>query len=104
MDNGLLLGLFQIDPLHNKVHLVSGLLALAASTKARLAKLCLKFFGGIYALLGILGFMFPDEFLAMQVNGADNILHIVLGLVAVMLGFKFKAPRKELSLAQRGGI
>lgn len=94
-DNGLLFGFFQVDSMHNKIHLASGLIALAATSSASLSKLYLKAFGSIYALLGILGFIFQDAFLSMQINTADNILHIVLGLIAVLLGFKIRLAPNE---------
>jgi len=94
--NGLLLGLFQVDSMHNKVHLVSGLIALAAAaTSGWWAKLYFKIFGGIYALLGILGFFFADAFLAMQINMADNLLHIGIGIVALLIGFRMRVPPGE---------
>lgn len=91
-DNDLFLGLFTIDSLHNKVHIVSGLMALAASSHSRFARLYLKIFGGIYVLIGTLGFIFHDAFMAMQVNNADNGLYVLLGLIAVVLGYKIKIP------------
>lgn len=95
-NNGLLLGLFQIDSMHNKVHLGSGLIALgAAATSGWWAKLYFKVFGGIYALLGILGMIFSEEFMTMQVNMADNILHLVIGLVALVIGFSMTVPPGE---------
>lgn len=95
-NNGLLLGLFQVDSMHNKVHLGSGLVALAAAaTSGWWAKLYFKIFGGIYALLGVLGLFFSDSFMAMQVNMADNILHLVIGVVALLIGFRMRIPPGE---------
>ncbi len=95
-NNGLLFGLFQIDPMHNKVHLGSGLIGLAAAaTSGWWAKLYFKIFGGIYALLGILGMIFSDPFMAMQINMADNILHLGLGVVALLIGFRMRIPPGE---------
>lgn len=86
--NNLLFGLFLIDSTHNKVHLLSGLLALAATMSSRLARLYFKIAGGIYLLLAILGFILQDQFLAMQINFADSVLHAIIGFIALSLGFK----------------
>ncbi len=94
-DNGLLFGLFQIDSMHNKVHLASGLVALIGTTSSRLSRIYFKVFGGIYLLLGILGFILQDQFLAMQINLADSVLHAGIGIVALLIGFKLKVPAGE---------
>jgi len=95
-NNGLLLGLFEVDPMHNMVHLASGLIALvAASISSRLSRLYLVVFGFIYASLGIAGFIMPEQFLSMHFNMADHALHVVLGLVALILGLSLKVPAGE---------
>jgi hypothetical protein len=95
-NNGLLFGLFQIDSIHNKVHLGSGLIALgAAATSGWWAKLYFKVFGGIYLMLSILGWIFSDEFMTMQINTADNILHLAIGVVALMIGYGMTIPPGE---------
>lgn len=85
----LLLGLFMVDPVHNSVHILSGLAGLAAagmSTKA--AKAYLVGFGIIYGLVTLLGFFDSTLFGLMHVNMADNWLHVVLtiGLLGAGLG------------------
>ena len=96
--NDLLFGIFQMDSMHNKIYLGSGLLALTAASSSGLAKLYFKLFGGLYALIGILGFIFQDQFLAMQVNNADNLLHLLIGVTAVILGYKLKLPKGKYAL------
>jgi hypothetical protein len=92
---GLLLGVFQIDSLHNKVDLFSGLCGLLATSRTALAKLYFKIFGGLYVLLGIAGLIFQDEFLAMQVSTADDYLHLLIGASALLIGYKLKNLAKE---------
>lgn len=94
--NGLLLGLFLVDSFHNNIHLASGLLALAAAaTSGRWSRLYFKLFGAIYGLLGVVGFIFPDEMMSMQMNMADHVLHIAIGVVALLVGFRMKVPAGE---------
>lgn len=89
MVNGLLFNVFAVDTMHNIVHLVSGVLAIMAATSFYYTKLYFKIFGVIYLLVAILGFWHNDLIL-MHVNTADNILHIVIGIVAIYLGFFLK--------------
>src|SRR5690242_7601319 len=94
--NGLLLGTFLIDSFHNKIHLGSGLIALAAAaTSGWWSRLYFRLFGFIYALLGVSGLFFADQFMSMQVNMADNVLHLVIGVIALIIGFRMKVPAGE---------
>ncbi|HSW70483.1 MAG TPA: DUF4383 domain-containing protein [Gammaproteobacteria bacterium] len=93
---GLLLGLFQVDAMHNKIHLASGLVALAAaSLSSRISQLYFKIFGLVYGLLGIVGLVMPEQLVSMQFNTADHVLHLVIGFIALMLGFRLKVPAGE---------
>jgi hypothetical protein len=47
-----------------------------------------KVFGIVYALVAIVGFVQGDTVLSIiSVNGADNVLHVVLAIVFLWLGF-----------------
>ena len=89
MQNGLLLGLFQVDTMHNIFHIVSGVLAIMAATSYRSTKLYFQIFGVIYALMTIVGFFWKGDmgFMVMPLNMADNILHLIIALIALYLGF-----------------
>ena len=86
--------MFHADTVHNCVHIVSGvlfvLIALAAPASA---KGFLIFFGLVYLLIGILGLAsFGTSGMGkilgfLHVNGNDNILHVGLGVVILLLGF-----------------
>ena len=85
----LLLGLFMVDPIHNAVHITSGLAGLvAAGVSAKAAKGYLVGFGVVYGLVALLGFFDSTLFGLMHVNMADNWLHVVLalGLLGAGLG------------------
>lgn len=85
--NNLLFGYFQVDSLHNIVHIGTGVLAIMASTNFRFTKIFFQLLGIIYTIIGIWGFWTGGDLYVMQVNTADNILHIVVGVIAIYLGF-----------------
>lgn len=85
-------GMFATDLNHNLVHLISAaVFAFAASRGAATTSLVMKIFGVVYLLVGVLGMagMATDGSLfgLMQVNDADNYLHLALGVVIGGLGF-----------------
>ncbi|ABG03806.1 conserved hypothetical protein [Rubrobacter xylanophilus DSM 9941] len=90
---GYLLGIFAVNPLHNVVHLVVGVLGVAAYYWERYARLYCQVLGVFYLVIGVLGFI-PgitvggDMLLGViHVNLADNLLHLVVGAVAAYFGF-----------------
>ena len=88
--SGQLLGIFQVDGLHNIVHLLTGALALVAASGAGTnARLYFQVFGVVYALVTVLGFL-SGSVLGMMTNGADNVLHLVIAADALYIGFGMK--------------
>ncbi|MCA9351564.1 DUF4383 domain-containing protein [Patescibacteria group bacterium] len=86
---GMLLGIFEVDTVHNVVHLLSGILALVfAARGTHMAQAFSKVFGIVYGLVAIIGLMSPTVLGLFAVNGADNILHILLAIIFLVLGFK----------------
>ena len=90
--DGHLLGIFEVDTTHNVIHVLSGILALLAGMGAgTYARLYFKVFGVVYALVTVLGFVQGDNVLGLiGVNMADNILHLVIALLALWIGFGMK--------------
>ena len=90
--NGLLLGIFEVDLLHNLVHVVTGAVAIWASRAGMSAsRNFFKVFGVVYALVTVLGFVTGMGLaVAIPVNMADNLLHVVIAAVALYLGFGTK--------------
>ncbi len=91
--------LFHTNATHNVVHLLVGLVfLLAAFVMPAYATLALKGFGYVYLLIAVLGFLVVDPVSGegsilgfVDVNGADNWLHVVLGALLVALGFMAKS-------------
>ena len=76
-----LLGLFQVSVLHNVVHLLFGVIGLAAARSAAGARKFLIGAGAIYLVLTVYGFLVGHDSPAnfVPVNTADNLLHLGLG-------------------------
>jgi hypothetical protein len=106
--NDPVLGIFEVDAVHNIVHLLSGVVALAlASMGDSYARTYAKVFGVIYLLVTVLGFvMGTDEKLLglLEINNADNYLHVLLTVVLLAVGFsKSSAPSGPTMNAPMGG-
>jgi len=77
---------FDVNPLHNIIHLLVGaVLVLAATRGARAAKGMNTLVGAVYLVLGIIGLFILDSSLnVLALNAADNVLH--LGSALLLLG------------------
>jgi hypothetical protein len=76
--------IFMADTAHNIVHLVSGIIFLwVAYGAAEKSVTVLKVFGVIYLLVAIIGFFSSTGSILglIMSNGADNWLHLVLGVL-----------------------
>ncbi len=97
-EDGMLLGIFQVDTLHNVIHLLTGIVALLCAGSMKGAKSYFKIFGVVYALVTILGFVGGGDVLGLiMVNGADNVLHLLIAVIALVLGFG--GPKKPMMQA-----
>ncbi len=92
-------GIFHTNALHNIVHLLVGIILLCVAKNEKNAAKAMKIFGIVYLLLAILGFISLDILSFISANGADNILHLVLGIVLLVVGMKASkgAPMKMSS-------
>jgi hypothetical protein len=87
-----LLGIFDVNMLHNIIHLLSGvvLLAVAFINNGANARMTLLVLGVVYAIVTILGFVAPgltESLIADNVTTTslmpDNILHALLAIVFI---------------------
>jgi hypothetical protein len=94
-EGGLLLGIFEVNPLHNIAHLLIGAaLLIAGLANVRAAKGVNTTVGAVYLLLGIVGFFIgsPDNALnILALNVPDHFLH--LGSAIVLLGVGLAADK-----------
>jgi hypothetical protein len=91
--NGDLLHCFRVNPMHNIVHLITGIIALSVCFQSSHAsKLFFQIFGSIYVLVGIIGFFYIDEniFGLIANNMADVWLHLFIGAISLFIGFGIK--------------
>ncbi|MDX1621110.1 MAG: DUF4383 domain-containing protein [Nitriliruptorales bacterium] len=86
-DSGEFLLWFELNPLHNVVHLVIGAALLFGATRPGLARMTAAVVGGAYLAVGIIGFFATGQaWNILSLNVWDNWLHIgtaVLALLAV---------------------
>jgi hypothetical protein len=95
--NGHLLGVFEVDGIHNMVHILSGLAAIvAAAVSSAYASWYFKIFGIVYLLVTVLGFIGNDPVLGLiVVNTADNFLHLVLTALFLYAGFGLSSGNRD---------
>lgn len=85
-----LLGLFAVNGVHNLVHILTGVVALAAGLSGRTdyARAFFLVFGIVYALVTIVGFIQGNTVLGIiPVNGWDNLLHVLITVVSFAVYF-----------------
>jgi hypothetical protein len=90
--DGMLLGIFQVDTIHNIIHLLSGVVALVCAGSLSGARMYFKVFGVIYALIALIGFIQGQTVLSiMGTNMADNILNALIAVASLLFGFGMKS-------------
>ena len=87
MEEGLLLGLFPVNALHNVVHILFGIWGLVAAKSFGGAKGYMQIGGILYLVLAVLGFVTPNLLGLIPIGGNDRWLHLVLGAVMAGVGF-----------------
>ncbi len=85
---GLLLGIFEVNPLHNVAHLLIGAaLLIGGLSSARAAKGVNTTVGAAYLLLGIVGFFLVGTAAnILALNTFDHFLHLASALVLLIVG------------------
>ncbi|WJL97266.1 DUF4383 domain-containing protein [Microbacterium sp. ET2] len=87
-DGNLLLGIFEVNPLHNVAHLLIGAaLLIGGLASVRAAKAVNVVVGAAYLLLGIVGFFLvdtPANILAL--NTPDHFLHLASAIILLGVG------------------
>ncbi|WP_137845868.1 DUF4383 domain-containing protein [Microbacterium sp. 2FI] len=99
-EGGLLLGIFEVNPLHNVAHLlIGGALLVAGLSSAVAAKTVNVIVGATYLLLGIVGFFLVGTALnILALNTFDHFLHLASAIVLLGVGLAAERnARAELS-------
>ncbi|MGF0115757.1 DUF4383 domain-containing protein [Promicromonospora sp. Marseille-Q5078] len=85
--------LFEVNPLHNIVHLGVGAALLLASRTVAAARGVNVTIGAVYLLVGVLGlFLIGTGANIIALNGADNVLHLASAIL--LLGVGLGADRR----------
>jgi hypothetical protein len=78
---------FEVNAIHNLVHVASGLVLLVAARKRASARAVALAFGAVYGLVAIIGLIDGEDVLGLiPVNSADNLLHIALAALGIITG------------------
>ena len=85
--NHVLLGIFQVNLLHNLVHVLIGIGGLAAVSSVANSKTYCQVAGAILLLLGVIGIGVANPFGLIYIGGSDIALHLVTGGVLAYFGF-----------------
>ena len=80
--------LFDVNPLHNIVHLLIGALLLFGAVRGvATAKGVNTLVGAVYLLVGLLGlFLLDSSANILALNGADNVLHLASAILLLGVG------------------
>jgi hypothetical protein len=98
---GLLLGIFEVNPLHNVAHLLIGAaLLIAGLTRVAAAKAVNTTVGAVYLLLGIVGFFLVGTGAnILALNTPDHFLHLVSAIVLLGVGLGAERTVRSSSVA-----
>lgn len=96
--DGKLLGLFEVNHLHNIVHLLIGVALLVAARALMTARAANLAIGATYLLVGVLGlFVVGKSVNILALNGGDNLLHLASG--ALLVGIATAADKARTARA-----
>jgi hypothetical protein len=82
-------GIFATNPLHNIIHLVSGIALLAGAYTSLGSSMMLKIVGVVYGIVAVCGFFLVMDGMMMgvMINEADKWLHVALAAAVLAAGF-----------------
>lgn len=82
-----LLGLFEVNPLLNLVHILLGAVLLYGITSTPSAIVATRAVGAVLVLLGVLGIPFANGFSLLPLGGNNIWLHLASGAILLVAGF-----------------
>jgi hypothetical protein len=89
--SNLILGIFEVNPLHNIAHLLIGAaLVIAGTSNVSAAKATNTTIGAVYLLLGIVGFFLAANHGSglnfLSLNTPDHFLHLASAIILLAVG------------------
>ena len=92
---------FEVNGWHNLVHIASGLVGLALWRNPAAARSFALGFGAVYLVVTLWGFVDGNSVLGLiPVNGADNVLHLLISLAGIAAGLASTAREPSRRAAQ----
>ena len=85
-DDNMLIGLFEVNALHNIVHVVIGLVLLWGAMSTPMAVMMNRVVGIVLIALGILGIFVENPLDLIPISGNDVWLHLVSGVILLGAG------------------
>lgn len=100
-EGGLLLGLFEVNPLHNIVHLlIGGVLLGAGLASATAAQAANGIVGAIFLLVGLFGLAYVDTAVdVLALNVFDHMLHLLSATLLLVVGIIGDGARRRRTAA-----
>lgn len=90
-DHKLLLGIFEVNAVHNIIHLLTGAVGLLAAISTMFARRYFQVFGIVYGLVFVVGLIQGHTVLGLfSVNSADHVLHAIITGLALYMGFFYR--------------
>ena len=87
---------FEVNGWHNVVHILSGVFLLASFRARGAARTAALAFGAVYLIVAVIGLIDGNDVLGfIPVNGADNVLHLLLGGLGIASGLASRATRDD---------
>jgi len=84
---GKLVGLFEVNPLHNIAHLLIGAVLVSSGRSLASARAASTVIGAAYLLLGVVGlFILSSDVNILALNSWDNVLHFVSAALLLAAG------------------
>ena len=87
LTNRALFGIFQVNLLHNLVHIVIGIAGLAAASSTANSRTYGQVVGAILVVLGVIGLFNANPLGLLYIGQADIALHLVSGGILAYFGF-----------------
>jgi len=85
-DDNMLIGLFEVNALHNIVHVVIGLVLLWGAMSTPMAVMMNRLVGIVLIALGILGIFVENPLDLIPIGGNDVWLHLATGVILLGAG------------------
>jgi hypothetical protein len=96
--NGKALIIFDVNPLHNIVHLGVGALLLIGSRTVAGARVANTLVGAVYLVVGIVGlFVLDSSANILALNGWDNVLHFASAILLLGVGIGADKAARTMS-------